>query len=114
MPGSNMVLSREEMANFYGDFYNMVNPKMVLDKNKCPKELHPLLPYAEFWGISDDLMRENLVEAANKDICDNLKEVINEYDDLIDQWLASDEAYSESPSKEYIAFSAMRMAADYI
>jgi hypothetical protein len=114
MPDSKKVLSREEMVVFYGDFYNMVNPKIVLEKNRCPKELHQLIPYAEFWGISDDLMRENLVKAANKDICDNLKEVVNEYDDLLDQWLAGGEAYSESPSKEYVAFSAMRMAADYL
>lgn len=108
------VFSAEEMIRFYGDFYNTVNPKIVLDKDKCPKELHPLLPYAEFWGISDDLIRENLIESANKDILINLKEVVNVYDDLLDDWLCSDEAYSESPSKEYIAFSAMRMAADYI
>ena len=51
-----MVLSREEMAIFYGDFYNMVNPKMVLDKNKCPEELP--LPLCEFWEFQM-ILREN-------------------------------------------------------
>jgi hypothetical protein len=109
----NKSIVKRRNGNFYGDFYNMVNPKWYWIK-KCPKELHPLLPMQSSGEFQMILCVKILVEAANKDICDNLKEVINEYDDLIDQWLASDEAYSESPSKEYIAFSAMRMAADYI
>lgn len=37
---------------------------------------------------------------------------INRYEDELDDWLAGPEADSPAPSAEYIAFSAMRMAAD--
>jgi hypothetical protein len=40
--------------------------------------------------------------------------VVSDIDDQLDDWLAGDEAKSDSPSAEYIAFSAMRMAADFM
>lgn len=113
MSKTSAVLSREEMRNQYGSFYEE-SSKLSLDKRKVPNNLHKLIPYVEFWGISDDLIRENLVEKAPQTVLKNLSAVIEEYDDMLDEWLCGEEAESENPSKEYVAFSAMRMAADFI
>ncbi|HXK58854.1 MAG TPA: hypothetical protein PLP42_03075 [Acidobacteriota bacterium] len=42
-----------------------------------------------------------------------LKRLIESHEDLIDAWLAGPEANDPNPSPEYLAFSAMRMAADF-
>ena len=73
-----------------------------------------LLPYAEFWGIADDLEREILVKEAPADVQQNLKQVVAAFDNAMDEWLAGPEADDPRPSDEYIAYSAMRMAAYYI
>jgi hypothetical protein len=44
----------------------------------------------------------------------NLKWVVVKFDDQLDSWLAGPMAQSASPTDAYIAFSAMRMAADFI
>jgi hypothetical protein len=76
-----------------------------------PANLWPLLPYAEFWGITDDWAREDLVGEAPNEVLVNLRAAIVKFDDDLDKWLAGPEADDNCPSTEYIAFSAMRMAA---
>ena len=97
----------------YGSFYNE-STQVNFDSSVVPIKLRPLIPYAKFWGLSDDLEREQLAEKAPQEIREELKSLIAEYDDLIDAWLAGDEAVSEAPSDAYVAFSAMRMCADYM
>ncbi len=45
---------------------------------------------------------------------ENLKWVIQHFDDDMDDWLAGREAFETNPSDAYIAFSSLRMAADFI
>jgi len=80
---------------------------------EVPSNLWPLLPYAQIWGISDDWARESLVRRTPPALVENLKQVVTLYDDLLDDWLAGSEASSLTPSDSYVAFSAMRMAADF-
>jgi hypothetical protein len=72
------------------------------------------LPYAEFWGFADDWTREDLVERAPLEVKRNLKDVVAIFDRKLDDWLAGPEAAGPHFSDEYVAFTAMRMAADYV
>lgn len=105
------ILTIHEMRRAYGPFFER-SAKIPLDEKRVPADLWPLLPYAEFWGVADDWTREALVRDASADILENLKAAIAAFDDGLDQWLAGPEA-NAVPSSEYIAFSAMRMAADF-
>ncbi len=107
------ILTAEQMKQFYGGFYHR-SPKVHLDRDKISERFWPLLPYAEFWGIADDLTREILVKQASADVQHNLKNAVAAFDSALDEWLAGPEADNPNPSSEYIAFSAMRMAAYYV
>jgi hypothetical protein len=107
------VLDAAQMRQRYGSFYES-SPRMKLDQNKVPKQFWSLLPYAEFWGIADDWAREDLVDLAPPEVQENLRNVVASFDNALDEWLAGPEADDTSPSDEYIAFTAMRMAADYV
>lgn len=84
-----------------------------LDKNKVPPVLHHLIPLAECFGIADDSERERRVKASSPEEIRALKAAVLQCDDEFDKWLVGPEVDSEYFSDEYIAFSAMRMAADY-
>jgi hypothetical protein len=106
-----VVYSLEEMKEKYGPFFES-GSLLTLDQGRIPQKLWPLIPYAAFWGVADDWARETLVRKAPKEVQQNLKAVVAAYDDYLDEWLAGDEATNPRPSPEYVAFSAMRMAAD--
>ena len=101
-----------DLKQSYGDFYNL-NPQIQFNLSDVPQSLHHLIPYAMFWGISDDLDREHLVLKAPEAIKHELKNIVVDNDDLLDEWLAGEEADSP-PTDAYVAFSAMRMAADFM
>lgn len=100
------------MAELYGSFINMSHKNLFKDSD-VPNELKPLIPYARFWGVADDCKREQLVEHASKDIINNLKYSVEIFDDALDGWLSGSESTCPEFSDAYIAFSAMRMAADF-
>ncbi len=85
---------------------------MKYDKLKIPESLWSLIPLAEEFGISDDGYRWDKIQNATPEKLSELKNVVIEYDDLFDDWLASSEALTDPFSNEYIAFSALRMASD--
>ena len=105
-------LNEEQMQDLYGDFYN-ANTKVPFARKDVPESLWPLIPYAQFWGVSDDWQREQLIQKAPIAVIKNLKVVTASFDDQLDEWLAGNESLSHSPSDAYIAFSAMRMGADF-
>jgi hypothetical protein len=85
----------------------------MLDPLRVPERLRPLMSFAERFGVADDVARERLVRAASSQDRDALVAAVRENDDVLDSWLAGPEASGPDFSDEYIAFSAMRMAADY-
>ena len=101
----------ELMNERYGVFAS-ASANIEFDENDVPESLRMLIPYARFWGIADDWEREQLAQRAPRDIKSELRNLIAQYDDALDAWLAGDEASSPNPSNAYIAFSAMRMCAD--
>jgi hypothetical protein len=72
-----------------------------------------LLFFAERFGIADDWARNDLVRSTLRAELERLVQLVRDHDDALDAWLAGPEANGPEFSDEYIAFSAMRMAADY-
>jgi hypothetical protein len=89
-------------------------PPISLNPTRVPPELHDLIPLAERWGNPDDTVRDILIESASRDEQLELKARVRAANELLDNWLAGPEAFSDNPSFEYVVFSAMRMAADAI
>ena len=85
----------------------------MFDVQRIPAELHSLIPLAQRYGLADDWQRQDAVENSTKEERRALKRAVEERDDVLDAWLAGPEAAGPDFSDEYIAFSAMRMAADY-
>lgn len=106
------ILNTDQMRQRYGSFYYQGSEKH-LDRKNVPEPLWPLLPYATFWGSPDDWTREDLVEAASAQVKENLRTVVAYFDKQLDEWLAGPEADNPRLSDEYIAFTALRMAADF-
>lgn len=106
------LISVGEMRRKYGLVSD--NRQIIrLDQERVPSALRHLIPLAEFWGISDDTIRDDLVSKSPRAAIEDLKRIIAEHDDLLDLWLAGPEAAGPIFSPEYTAFSAMRMAADF-
>jgi hypothetical protein len=106
------LLSVEEMRKKYG-LVAANRPVIHLNPENVPEALRHLIPYAELWGVSDDLVRDDMVRLAPREAIDELKRLVAQHDDLLDEWLAGPEADGPEFSAEYTAFSAMRMAADF-
>lgn len=101
------VLTDHTMKTRYGNFIN-ASPGADFRIEDVPESVRDLVPYARFWGISDDGIRLDLVLSAPAELTANLKRVFQLYDDRLDQWLS---VIPNDPSDAYIAFSSMRMAA---
>lgn len=105
------VLSVAEMRRKY--YWPDELPQGVsLVSDNVPERLRCLLPLAERWGISDDMLRLDTRRKASAAEIDYLITVLRHFDDELDEWLAGPEASSPNPTPEYLAFSNMRMAAD--
>jgi hypothetical protein len=85
----------------------------MLDPRHVPPSLRALLPLAQRFGVADDIAREALVRAADPQVVQALVVAVRDNDDALDMWLAGPEATGPEFTEEYVAFSAMRMAADY-
>lgn len=85
---------------------------MKLNKTKIPEVLWNLIPLAEKFGISDDGYRWDCIQQATDDELAELKQMVNDFDDHFDEWLAGPESSNYPFSEEYIAFTALRMASD--
>jgi hypothetical protein len=113
MDNADRIWSLDEMRCNYGTFFD-TSPRVRLEKSHVPEMLWPLMHYAEFWGIADDVSRETLILKAPLTVRENLKYVVDIFDELLTDWLAGPDADDPNPTDEYVAFSAMRMAADFV
>ena len=84
----------------------------MIDPQHVPTALRHLIALAQKFGVTDDLAREAIVSSASMAEIEALQQAIQANDALLDTWLAGPEAAGPCFSNEYIAFSAMRMAAD--
>ncbi|HYV44808.1 MAG TPA: hypothetical protein VFA20_08105 [Myxococcaceae bacterium] len=105
-------LSRDALERRYGEFFE--RRTVPLDAKKVPPAFRSLILYAEIWGVKDDIDRGLLVEGAPPAAKADLLALGGEFDAPLDAWLAGPEAESSPLSAEYVAFSNMRMAFDYL
>jgi hypothetical protein len=105
------VLPAGAMREKYG-LYAENRPIIKLNPEDVPERLRPLIPYAEHFGVNDDLMRADLLAKTSAQELEGLRRAIEPFADLLDDWLAGPAANSPPFSPEYIAFTCMRMAAD--
>ncbi len=103
-----MPMNRAQLRDRYGSFHEVRIGG--LDAARVPPELRDLIPYAEVWGVGDDLAREALVEAAPAQARTDLVEIVRGRGEALDRWLAGPEADSRRPTAEYLAFTHLRMA----
>jgi len=82
------------------------------EDGSVPPDLVRGLPLALKWGLSDDVARTEQVDQASTD---ELNELLEQTSTLnlqnLGRWLTGPETDSESPSDNYVAFSALWMAA---
>jgi hypothetical protein len=111
----------DELKEKYGSFFETglrlwkvagQNPS-ALRKSEVPKSLWPLIPYAEFWGLSDDGCRIDMIYESPNHVWADYRESIAPHLSELEQWLAGPAARSEKFTIEYIAFSYMLDAFDY-
>lgn len=105
------VLPAAEMRAKYG-LTAENRPTIVLNPANVPASLRHLIPLAEQFGVSDDLIRDDVVKKSPLDDVERMRSVVEAHNAAFDEWLAGPEAESRTPSAEYIAFSCLRMAAD--
>jgi uncharacterized protein (DUF2249 family) len=86
----------------------------MLDLSKIPPSLRHLTLLAQRFGKSDDTERAKVIREASPEMLEQLKALVFESEDVLDDWLAGPESIGPRFSDEYVAFSAMRMASDSI
>ncbi|MEO2090216.1 MAG: hypothetical protein ABGY75_12045 [Gemmataceae bacterium] len=86
-------------------------PYFTLDPANVPPAFRSLIPLAEQFGVSDDLIRHDIVNKTTPEELSAMREAVLPLDAAFDEWLAGPESYSRSPSAEYIAFTCLRLAA---
>jgi hypothetical protein len=105
------LLSAGELREKYG-LTAENRPTIVLDPANVPVALRPLIPLAERFGISDDLIRRDVMKKTPSDEVERVRRLVEANNKALDEWLAGPESYNPQPSPEYIAFTCLRMATD--
>jgi len=105
------ILPAGEMRAKYGLTADN-RPTITLNPARIPPEFHHLIPLAEQFGISDDLIREDVLRKTPKEEVEAMRRTIAAHHRALLDWLAGPESYSPKFSAEYIAFSCLLMAAD--
>ncbi|HUE71933.1 MAG TPA: hypothetical protein VMP01_13690, partial [Pirellulaceae bacterium] len=103
------ILPAEEMRRRYG-LTAENRPTIQLDPSKVPPSLHELVPLAERFGISDDLIREDVLRRSTGAELEAMKQAVSSREEALDVWLAGLESNGPTFSDEYIAFSCLRIA----
>ncbi len=80
--------------------------------DNVPPKFQFLIPLATRWGISDAVERDVLIEKASRSELTELVSVMDEYDEVLDEWLANSDIQMGEITFEYVAFSCMRLAGD--
>jgi hypothetical protein len=77
-----------------------------------PTALHPLIPYAQVFGITDDGYRSELLERVPWALAEHVESVVLEsHCEALMAWLTGAASHGR-PNEAYSAFTALLMAAD--
>lgn len=85
-----------------------------LNPDRVPSDCHKYISLAEKYGIADDGYRIDVLDCLCEGEKQELREFIRSCPPSLNDWLCGDEAKSKTPSDEYVAFTALVMAADYV
>lgn len=105
------MFTLDELKSRYGEYFHS-RAVAPLDAQNVPEPVRCLADFAAFWGITEDGAREMLVERAPIAAMEDLRTVHVQFDDRLTEWLGA-EAGKYPFNREYLAYSAMRRAADY-
>lgn len=83
-------------------------------KKDTPDSLKDIAHYALAWGIGDDGYRYDFIMRSPEIMRENLKWIVRDREDELDEWLGGPEAAADTSTKAYIAFSNMRIASDEV
>src|SRR5688572_23210117 len=88
-------------------------PTINLNPAEVPPKFRYLSPLAEYWGINDDVIRYDVIEKAPiEKLRELVKTVTSQVDNELDEWLAGPETDAKESTEAYIAFTALRLAAE--
>ena len=107
------VLSGAQVRERYR-LEGMKAEEVGFDDADVPEPLKHLIPLARVWGVGDDVLRSDMVQAADHQALRDLKRAVAEVEDELDGWLTSPKALATGPSSAYLAFTNLRMAADEV
>ena len=107
------VLPAGEMRRRYGLSAGN-RPSVEFSSDDVPCVLREYIPLAKKWGVNDDIVREDMIARASDEERAELKIAVGGIQDELDEWLAGPESFSTAPTEAYLAFTAMRLAADEI
>jgi hypothetical protein len=83
------------------------------DENDLPDPMKHLIPLARVWGIGDDVLREDMVQAADRAALNELKAAVSAVKQDLRSWLSSPTEIARL-SPAYLAFTNLRMVADEV
>lgn len=106
------VLTVEEVRRRYRVAGISAKP-VDFDESEVPDSLKYLIPLARVWGIGDDVLREDMVAAADPAAMKDLKRAVRAVDRDLSKWLTSPAALSKI-SPAYLAFANLLMVADEV
>lgn len=69
------LLSVEDMREKYG-LVAANRSTLCLNAANVPETLRPLIPYAELWGVGDDLIGDDRIRRGPPEAMENLKRVV--------------------------------------
>jgi len=107
------VMTQGELRKRYRDMG--IKPEPIdFDERDVPASLNHLIPLARIYGISDDLLRDDVVRAADPATLRKVKALVNAASDDLNDWLTSPKELSSGPSDAYVAFTNLTMVADSV
>jgi hypothetical protein len=106
------VLTVEEVRHRYR-LAGIKAESVDFDESEVPDSLKHLIPLARVWGVGDDVLREDMVEAADPAALKEVKSAVTASKQDLRNWLSSPAALAKL-SPAYLAFTNLRMVADEV
>ena len=95
--------------------WRLERSRIKIDPANVPPELHPLIPFAERWGIADANFRDDFLATAPPEILRDLVQTVHRYIEPLSQWLRKEyiEKYQsgDTYTQECDAFLGLESAA---
>src|SRR5512147_2441322 len=89
---------------------NNIPGRPQIDPRNIPEPFHPLIPYAEKWGISDDGYLDQAIDEASIEELRELVKTVSEFEaEGFDEWLGNP---TTNYTRDWVAFVLLIDACD--